>query len=202
MGVEIEGLMHLGAMAVLTTAAYLGYDRVRRDSNEFYASLGKLSVTVKARFFELDVMVDERLDVGNPIVDLASARLLGHLAGIPTNEPKKTRAWHWIKCVFWHAPGLWFFRHRVDRWVVGPLCIVSLFLFLFLVWAAIEKYPNIANAAFQIDLFWIFAGTILSVFFSLICSHRVQAIEEQYDEFNTQVDVRKENARKFLNNHA
>lgn len=200
---EIDGLMHLGALSVLVTAGYVGYDRIRRDSNDFYAELSKLRTRVRERFLELDVMTNDVLQL-NPIVDFFAARLLSHVAGIRTNETRGKRFGHWLKCSIWHAPGLPLFRTKADRWIIVGLCFIVLIAFLHLISATVwdvwlgEVYKS---AEGRKNIFWLFTCTILAVFVALACSHRVQAIEEQYEEFNRQVDARKTEAKTFLDTH-
>jgi hypothetical protein len=171
MDAAIEGLLHLGSMSVLVTAGYVGYDRIRRDSNDFYSQLSKLRKVVKDRFYELDVIKDGRLEVSNPIVDLFSARLLGHVAGIRTNESNRTCAWHWFKCTIWHAPGLILFRTRADRLIIMILCFLVLLAYLLLIWTTVYDVQIADNFQYQRFVFWFFTCTILGVFFALACSH-------------------------------
>jgi hypothetical protein len=152
-GPAYDGLLHLGSLAVVITATYLGIDRLRGDRKTLADDLHQIRDEVKVMLNALRLAIEPvelpRAYRIQPMYVLCYVAQV-HIRGVPRGARFRS-----FFCKLYHVPLLRYFRSAADRKIVGLLAGVSISTYLLLILATIW-HPA-----------WIDDKWALTAFFSL-----------------------------------
>ncbi len=185
--VHIDGLLHLAAITVVATAAYIGLDRVRREPDRFQRQLQDVRTRVHNLLLRLDVKQSDKSRLKD-LFNKAPVYILCHVAEEPIELGWWRRGLHACHRQ-WHIPILGYFRRRTDIIVVAILSIMSYLIFVALIVASLLEAEKSFPMATPVWLSFVFlAGTLLWMFITVALSYRLQQIDEICKRFEAQVD--------------
>lgn len=181
-GVHVDGLLHLSAITLVGTAAYIGLDRVRRAPDRFKDQLATVESRVKDMLLQLDVMEGNGLKLKD-IFNRAPVHILCHVAGVKVELGALRRLLHAVHRQ-WYVPILGYFRRRADLIIVGIFCLISFVVFLALTAASVWDLPDFALFGVTIDMphaaeytYILLSFMLLWIFFTVALSYRLQQID-------------------------
>ncbi len=91
--VHVDGLLHMAAMTVVATAAYIGLDRIRHHRpDNFHRQMDRVRARVKELLLRLDVKQADQEKL-KELYDKAPVNILCHVA----KEKVKLGAWRRLK---------------------------------------------------------------------------------------------------------
>lgn len=134
----IEGLMHMGSMAVLGGTAYLGLEKVGSTKNAVSTTLDGLKADLNKELnrlnFKVTVAIDDREEELINAFNTLGGRFILELAGwkCPPLKGGWNKLWYKVYKA-WYAPGLEYFRRGTHGVPVGFLTLLSIASFFFLV---------------------------------------------------------------------
>jgi hypothetical protein len=160
---SIEGLLHLGTLAVVLCAGYLGIDRIRSERQTLISELAEVQRYVRTKIDGLNLPADEHVELPIPY-RIQAMYVLCYVAQVRlANIPRRSRVWNFF-CKIYYVPLLRYFRNGYDRIVIAVLCFLSMFMFEMLTFAGIEKDGWIKNVMILKMIFWILTAIVLWVF--------------------------------------
>src|SRR5947209_2376065 len=116
---HVDGLLHLDAMVVLISAAYVGLDRLKTEPERFHTMLKNVESLVQDLLLSLEI--EKKVETGKLVIkrmfEIYEIYFLCYVAKQKVELDKSTRAANFIKHQI-HAPALWYFRTRLDLIVV------------------------------------------------------------------------------------
>ncbi|MEA2909867.1 MAG: hypothetical protein QOJ15_1948 [Bradyrhizobium sp.] len=137
--IHIDGLLHLGALAIAITAAYVGLDRIKIEPDDFSTGLDKVREDVRSYISKhFDIKCDEVVFI-NKSTRMTAVLVLCYIA----NAKTRTRIWAWpIHFVLRHihVPFYRYFSGRHDIRFMALSCLFSLISFVYLVSLQVFDY--------------------------------------------------------------
>jgi hypothetical protein len=163
---SIEALLHLGAIVVALTGAYLGLDNpVRltenadRTQSEAIDELLAAQSQVKYFLLRLGINPDHPNNEIPPLFNLTRIRILAQFAGIHVGGSLLSRFLTHL-AMQKYVPLLGYFRSGAHAFVMGAFCVISLFVFLLLVAGKIWSIEWIESVPIVIVSYWLFLSAI------------------------------------------
>ena len=196
MGTEpvLGQLLHLGALAVVLTAGYLGLDRIRAGRHRFAEDLRRIEIAVAGLLLEMGVTRNDRVTLRRAY-DSWEVHVLCFVA----NKPIRLR-WRWPVCFVlrqWYFPLLRYFRFKYDFWCVSVLLCVSIGLFLLanasIVWPTVG-WPIYTRPILPLltpeSCFLCFTVATLWIVLTAVAGYRLLSIRKLCDELESRVKAR------------
>jgi hypothetical protein len=172
---SFEGLLHLGALAVVICAGYLGIDRIRNERQTLVAELKAVGDYVRTRIDALAIPADQHVELPPPYRTHAMYVLCFVGEVRLANIPRRSRFASFF-CKLWYAPLLRYFRSGADRVLIAIMCLVSFALFECMILGAIHKHWLVTNQLALDVAFAIFTTIVCWVFITAAVSHRLRVI--------------------------
>jgi hypothetical protein len=128
----LDGLLHLAALAVAVSAAYVGFDKLARENDEIAAELEEIK-TDNRKFLasEFDIQANS-----NPLIKsslrIRAVIVLCKVAGCKIKTRWWTKPFH-VLHAFYHVPFFSYFLARYDRRFMRVACIISFVSFIYMV---------------------------------------------------------------------
>jgi hypothetical protein len=208
-GMMPEGLLHIGAMAVLLGAGYLKLDRIGATSEELTKKLSEIRSTIRGwvkslnRQFVVEVQGKKHLD---PVFDTVGAHYIMHLAGENCNHFSKLQKVGCIGLRIYYSPFHKAFMTGTHRLPVAVLTAISIALFILAadgtIWDDMPLWHagiTIASVGIRFHTiagaFIWFCVTILWVFASVLVSRRLTYLDNNALKFMQTIRARDEAAR-------
>jgi hypothetical protein len=160
---SIEGLLHLGTLAVVLCAGYLGIDRIRSERQTLISELEEVQKYVRTKIDALNLPLDEHVELPMPYRSHAMY-VLCYVARIKLAKISREARFKSFFCKIYYVPMLPYFRSGYDRYVIALLCFVSMLLFEMLIFAGIEHEAWIRETTLLRPIFWIFTVIVVWVF--------------------------------------
>jgi hypothetical protein len=180
--VHIEGLLHLGALAIAITAAYVGLDRIKVENDDFSTGLARIKSEVAAYIGKhFDIRAD-RLVIVKRSLRLRAVIVLAHIGDVKVKVHWWTRPLHMILTNL-RVPFYRYFLGRRDIRVMALCCLFSLLTFVYLVGLEVFDYDLVAGTQATISgftfnlvrtLYCIYTAIIMLAFFSVSISSRLK----------------------------
>ncbi len=187
--------MHLGALAVAVTAAYVGFDKIKIKSEKDDLSKGLENKKLEIREFittEFDIDCNKK-EVLKKSRRMYAVMVLCYIAYAKT----RVLPWNWPHHFIvrtWCVPGYRYFYGRTDIRFMRWACAFSLITFLHLVRLQVYGYDLNQETVFSVPyyfsfesheflwtpidlrrgLFWWYASLIVIVFASVLVAARLQ----------------------------
>jgi hypothetical protein len=193
-----DGMLHLGSMAVLVGAVFLGLDKVSAVASDLSERLDELKPYVKGGLKSLERPHKKIIDGGeavlDPVYDTFGAYFLLWFAEYDT-----ALYGAWKKCGhFFHrrmrAPFIRGFRRGWHRIPVGLLTALSIFAFLYCIYVEmIDVPPVLFGLPIKPEMqmfFWLFTITILWTFITAYISHRLYTLRRVCTKYLIQTQKR------------
>jgi len=189
----IDGLLHLGAIAVVFTAVYLGVDdpdKIQRYISKA-AEVNEELEAVISRFRELVMRFgprEEDIDRLASIID-HRIRILSYLAyrTLPRNP---FRALYVLLTVEWRAPLIWYYRKDMNMRVISTLCAGSTLLFFLLVAAKVWAIRWIDAPLIIVIAYFVFVVTISWCFIAMVAAYRLSELDGYVRRTQESIDRR------------
>jgi hypothetical protein len=185
--IHVEAMLHLAAMAVAATAAYLGLDHVKMERSSLGAELDRVTAEINLQLRASRILKGDQVQLKD-VYDRAFVHVLCHVA-----KHKMTLGfWRRLGHVFHrqlYVPMLGYFRSRADRLVVMILLGISMVAFFTLTAAACWEITWLYDKETSKWLFVGFVLTILWVFFTIGISFRLQRISRTCKSFLAKVEA-------------
>lgn len=180
--VHLEGLFHLGALAIAVTAAYVGLDRVKMESDEFAVGLTKFRDGAR-KFLEDEFDIRwEHYSIVQHSVKVRAVIVLCYIAFANT----QTSVWSWPFHIVYRQFKLPLYRYFFDRTdikIMSVLCFSSLASLLYLVFLQVFEFNlaewtrySIDGAHFSVtkELYFAYAVMIILAFVSVSVSSKLK----------------------------
>jgi hypothetical protein len=169
------GLLHLGALAVVLCAGYLGIDRIRDGRQTLVDELTAVAKYVRTQIDALEIPADQHVELPPPYRTHAMY-VLCYVGEVRlANIPRRSRAASFF-CKLWYAPLLRYFRNGRDRRWITAMCLISFVLFECLILGGIHDHPLLRNQTALDGSFVIFTFIVCWVFVTAALSHRLRNI--------------------------
>ena len=178
---HVEAMLHLAAMAVAVTAAYLGLDSVRIRRDGFRRELDRFKRVINRRLTEVDVRRcgGARAQL-REVFNRSPVHVLCYVADMEMNLNVVRWAWHVIHRQR-YVPMLSYFRNRFDRRLIFFLLCISSASFFWLTDAAIWEKNWIYEKEATAFLYWMYVAIILWIFLTVGVSIRLQSLSGTCD---------------------
>ena len=180
--VHIEGLLHLGALAIAVTAAYVGLDRIKVENDEFSSGLARIKAEVAAYIGKhFDIRADRPIIVKRSL-RLRAVIVLAHIGDVKVKVHWWTKPLHLFLTNF-RVPFYRYFSGRRDIKVMALCCLFCLVTFVYLVGLEVFDYDLAAATQMTISgytfnsarlLYYIYTMIIAVAFFSVLISSRLK----------------------------
>lgn len=182
----IEGLLHLGAMAMIFTAAYLGIDDPKKVRSHIvgapdYAAKKFEEITKEVNQFTHELGASITDFEREHTFDTMPTRILAHIAG------KQLDMTLWSRILFFiyrnsRLPFYNWFLRRHDLKIGWTLTLISAFFFLFLVATKVWKLALFESPPLLVFCYFIFSFTIVCCFVGLAAQYRLAKIVKVIDQ--------------------
>jgi hypothetical protein len=172
---SFEGLLHLGALAVVICAGYLGIDRIRNERQTLVEELRAVGTYVRKRIDALALPAEQHVELPPPYRTHAMY-VLCYVGGVRlANIPRRSRIASFF-CKLWYAPLLRYFRSGADRVCISIMCLISFALFECIILAGIHGHELVKSWIALDVVFVVFTVIVCWVFMTAALSHRLRNI--------------------------
>jgi hypothetical protein len=170
---SFEGLLHVGALAVVICAGYLGIDRIRSERQTLVAEINAVQKYVRTKIDALNLPAEQHVEIPKPY-RIHAMYVLCYVAKVRlANIPKRSRIASFF-CRIWYVPLLRYFHSGADRIVIGALCLISFILFEFTIYAGIAQHSWLLSFYPLLTVFCIYTAILLWVFITASLSLRLR----------------------------
>jgi hypothetical protein len=203
--VHIEGLLHLGALAIAVTAAYVGLDRIKVENDEFSRGLARIREQVATYIGQhFDIRADrQQIAVVKRSLRMRAVIVLAHIGHVKVKVHWWTKPIHFVLTNL-RVPFYRYFSGRRDIKVMSIFCLICLATFLYLVGLQVFDFDltdgtQLAIAGHSINLvrtlFILYTAIIVFAFVSVMLSsglklaNLARKCSRLYDEATRQRDA-------------
>ena len=213
---HIESILHLSALSLVVSIAYLGLDKVHQEKDAFKESLAKAREKALELVSRCDVTIGadpgpEAIFYRFPFGVRLKFYLLAYIAAAQIKMGVIYRSCHWFHRQV-KVPCLRYFDSGFDRIFVSIFALVSLGIFLYLTAAALWDFhwffldQALADKPAWINLawfpmqsvmpvfYWACSFILLWIFFTVGVTHILKNLEKICDSMQTAVDLQMETA--------
>lgn len=172
---SFEGLLHLGALAVVLCAGYLGIDRIRNERQTLVEELKAVAKYVRTQIDALAIPADQHVQLPPPYCTHAMY-VLCYVGEVRlANIPRRSRVASFF-CKLWYAPLLRYFLNGRDRHWIAAMCLISFILFECLILGGIHDHVLVRDTTVLDVIFVVFTFIVCWVFVTAALSHRLRNI--------------------------
>jgi hypothetical protein len=191
-------LLHLSALVVAITIAYIGLDQIRWEPDVFEARLDAAETQAEGLVARTDVRKNKIPDRSArfykfPFLIRIKFYVLCHVARAKI-KMGAMRIFH----IFYrqrHVPLLGYFRKRADRKCVMILGAIALLLFLYGTADSAFELRWISEEAWAVYSFWISVVILFWVILTALVSHMLLDIQDRCDQLYNCIE---EHAKKVV----
>jgi hypothetical protein len=173
-----DGILHLGAMAVLMAFGSVGFDRVAERTQSLSKTLNALQKKASEELHQIDKQIDEKIrpDVNGTNVVLRTANCAFLLYMAAMKRPGRlghVRFGHF--CFrFWRAPFVKFFA---NGWHIIPILLMALGSIAAFIGLIFQQAHEVSGRAYNDIWMILFTTTVIWVLVTVGISWRLNTLE-------------------------